>query len=62
MVADKETPLEYTTIPSTENKKRGQETRASRCRTSALYNFMLSRETAIFGDKIMTEGEKDREN
>jgi hypothetical protein len=55
MVADKETPLEYTTIPSRENEKRRQETRASRCRTSALYHFMHSRETAIFGDKIMTE-------
>ncbi len=63
MVADKETPLEYTTIPSRENKKRRQETRASRCRNSALYYFMhTSRETAIFGDKITTKCEKEREN
>jgi hypothetical protein len=62
MVADKETPLEYTTIPSRQNKKRRQETRASRCRKSALYHFMHSREMAIFGNKITTKCEKEREN
>jgi hypothetical protein len=62
MVADKDTPLEYTTIPSRENKKLGQETRASRCRNSALYHFMHSRETAIFGDKMRERARKLTKN
>jgi hypothetical protein len=62
MVADKETPIEYTTIPSRENKKRQTgNTRFTLSQLRAL-PFMHSREMAIFGNKITTKCEKEREN